>query len=172
MQTDHNLPHFPDSHNRIAKLFTVQSLLWLALALALAGSLKHLATVFASVDGNTALGWVQAIAIDAGVFALSMALQKRRQGWPKDSLGHRRHCPLYPHFCLRQSCLWTGQRKPAQWQVASLGGYPNALCLGRIIAHPCPVPGQSCRKRHWPRGQVGPTRSKTNGQNCSAAGQN
>lgn len=43
----------------------VEYLLWLSLILALAGSLKHLANVFASVDGNTLMGWVQAIAIDA-----------------------------------------------------------------------------------------------------------
>jgi hypothetical protein len=61
------------------KIVNVQTLLWIALALALLGSLKHLAVVFSSVDGSTLMGWIQAIAIDAGVFALSMVLQKRRQ---------------------------------------------------------------------------------------------
>lgn len=57
----------------------IQSLLWLALALALIGSLKHLAAVFASVDGNYPLGWLQAIAIDAGVFSLSYSLRGRKE---------------------------------------------------------------------------------------------
>jgi hypothetical protein len=61
-----------------AKIFDVQLLLWLALALALAGSLKHLATIFASVDGNTFMGWLQAIAIDAGLFALAYSIRGRK----------------------------------------------------------------------------------------------
>lgn len=56
----------------------VEYLLWLSLILALAGSLKHLANVFASVDGNTAMGWVQAVAIDAGLFALAYSIRVRR----------------------------------------------------------------------------------------------
>lgn len=61
-----------------AKLFTPQTLLWLALVLALAGSLKHLAAIFASVDGNTLMGWVQAVAIDAGLFALAYSIKVRK----------------------------------------------------------------------------------------------
>lgn len=61
------------------RLFNVENLLWLALILALGGSLKHLASVFASVDGNTFLGWVQAVAIDAGVFALAYQIRIRRK---------------------------------------------------------------------------------------------
>jgi hypothetical protein len=60
------------------KIFNVEYLLWLALALALAGSLKHLAHVFASVDGDHTLGWVQAVAIDTGVFALAYSIRTRR----------------------------------------------------------------------------------------------
>lgn len=56
----------------------VEYLLWLSLILALAGSLKHLANVFASVDGNTLMGWVQAVAIDAGLFALAYSIRVRR----------------------------------------------------------------------------------------------
>ena len=62
-----------------ARFLNVQTLLWLALGLALVGSLKHLAAVFSSVDGNQIMGWVQAVAIDIGVFTLSMALQKRKR---------------------------------------------------------------------------------------------
>jgi len=64
--------------NRIRSL-NVEYLLWLALVLALSGSLKHLASVFASVDGNTFLGWLQAVAIDAGVFALAYQIRIRRK---------------------------------------------------------------------------------------------
>jgi cation transport ATPase len=62
----------------ISKLFNVQSLLWLALILALAGSLKHLAAIFASIDGNTFFGWLQAVAIDAGLFALAYSIKVRK----------------------------------------------------------------------------------------------
>lgn len=61
-----------------ARILNVESLLWLALALALVGSLKHLATVFASFDGNTLLGWIQAIAIDTGLFALAYKIKVRK----------------------------------------------------------------------------------------------
>jgi hypothetical protein len=61
-----------------AKIFDVQNLLWLALALALAGSLKHLAAIFANVDGNISMGWLQAVAIDAGLFALAYSIRLRK----------------------------------------------------------------------------------------------
>lgn len=64
--------------NALQPLLTVQTLLWLALLLALAGSLKHLAAIFASVDGNTPMGWVQAVAIDAGLFALAYSIRQRK----------------------------------------------------------------------------------------------
>jgi hypothetical protein len=61
-----------------AKFFQVETLLWLSLVLALSGSLKHLAGIFASIDGNTVMGWVQAIAIDAGLFALAYSIRVRK----------------------------------------------------------------------------------------------
>ena len=60
------------------KYLNVQSLLWLALVLALLGSLKHLAAVFASVDGDYLMGFLQAIAIDAGLFALAYSIKLRK----------------------------------------------------------------------------------------------
>jgi len=60
------------------KRFNVQWLLWLALSLAMAGSLKHLAAVFASIDGNNFMGWLQAVAIDAGLFALAYSIRQRK----------------------------------------------------------------------------------------------
>jgi hypothetical protein len=56
----------------------VEYLLWLSLVLALAGSLKHLAGIFASIDGNVILGWLQAVAIDAGLFALAYSIRVRK----------------------------------------------------------------------------------------------
>lgn len=56
----------------------IQALLWLALALALAGSLKHLAAIFASVDGNIWFGWLQAVAVDVGLFALAYSIKVRK----------------------------------------------------------------------------------------------
>lgn len=61
------------------KKLDIQNLLWIALVLALAGSLNHLAVVFASVDGNKLLGWLQAIAVDTGLFTLSYSLRRRKQ---------------------------------------------------------------------------------------------
>jgi len=54
-------------------------LLWLALLLALAGSLYHVAATFASVDGGQRLGWLQAVAIDVGLFALAFAITQRKR---------------------------------------------------------------------------------------------
>lgn len=62
----------------LTRYVQVNSLLWLALVLALAGSLKHLAAIFASVDGNYFMGWVQAIAIDVGLFALAYSIRVRK----------------------------------------------------------------------------------------------
>lgn len=63
-----------------AKFLNVQSLLWLALALALLGSLYHLAYIYTSINGNAFLGWLQAIAIDVGLFALAYRA-KQDDGW-------------------------------------------------------------------------------------------
>lgn len=62
----------------MTKHLTPQTLLWLALTLALAGSLRHLAATFATIDGNAAMGWMQAVAIDAGVFALTYSIRARK----------------------------------------------------------------------------------------------
>lgn len=62
----------------LAKLLNVNTLLWLALVLALIGSLYHLANVFASIDGKVGLGWLQAVAIDAGLFALAYSIKVRK----------------------------------------------------------------------------------------------
>ena len=63
---------------RISNIFNVNGLLWLALVLALAGSLKHLAATFTSIDGNTFFGYIQAVAIDAGLFALAYSIKVRK----------------------------------------------------------------------------------------------
>lgn len=65
----------PRWHNRI---FNTQTLLWFSLVLALSGSLRHVAAMFAAIDGNTAFGWLQALAIDAGLFALAYGIKSRK----------------------------------------------------------------------------------------------
>lgn len=62
----------------VNRLLSVQSLLWLALILALAGSLKHLAAVYATIDGDLTFGWLQAIAVDTGIFALAYSIKIRK----------------------------------------------------------------------------------------------
>lgn len=62
----------------MSKYLNTQSLLWLALVLAMAGSLKHLATVFALVDGDYLFGLIQAVAVDAGLFALAYSIRQRK----------------------------------------------------------------------------------------------
>ena len=54
--------------------------MWLALVLALLGSLNHVAWAFASLEGgNLAWGYVQAVAVDIGLFALAYSIQQRRR---------------------------------------------------------------------------------------------
>lgn len=61
-----------------AKILDINNLLWLALALALLGSLRHLAEMFASVDGNLTYGYLSAVAVDCGLFSLSYSIKKRK----------------------------------------------------------------------------------------------
>lgn len=64
----------------LRKLFSVQSLLWLALLLALVGSLRHVAWGFSTLEqGNLTAGYVQAVAVDVGLFALAVGIQQRRR---------------------------------------------------------------------------------------------
>ena len=60
--------------NELRKLTPVQVFLWIALVLALAGSLRHVAHTFASIDSNSTWGWIQAVAVDIGLFALALAI--------------------------------------------------------------------------------------------------
>lgn len=68
------------------RFINIQSLLWLALGLALAGSLRHVAHVFYTIDKNIGWGWVQAVAVDSGLLAIALGImQRRRMGrsvWP------------------------------------------------------------------------------------------
>lgn len=55
-------------------------ILWLALLLALVGSLRHVAWGFATLEsGNTLAGYVQAVAVDIGLFAIALGIQQRRR---------------------------------------------------------------------------------------------
>jgi hypothetical protein len=59
---------------------TVQTLLWVALVLALVGSLRHVAWSFGGLEGGDLLaGYIQAIAVDVGLLALALAIQGRKR---------------------------------------------------------------------------------------------
>lgn len=64
------------------KVLSVQALLWAALVLALVGSLRHVAWGFSTLEqGDLIAGYVQAVAVDLGLFALALGIQNRkRQG--------------------------------------------------------------------------------------------
>jgi len=62
------------------KLNPTTAILWLALLLALVGSLRHVAWGFATLERGDALaGYVQAIAVDIGLFAIALGIQQRRR---------------------------------------------------------------------------------------------
>ncbi len=58
----------------------VQPALWLALILALVGSLRHVAWAFATLEGgNVVAGYIQAVAVDVGLASLAYAIHQRRR---------------------------------------------------------------------------------------------
>jgi hypothetical protein len=64
----------------IRKVFSIQALLWLALVLALAGSLRHVAWGFSTLEqGDLYAGYGQAVAVDIGMFGLAVGIQQRRR---------------------------------------------------------------------------------------------
>lgn len=64
--------------NRKVDLITVG--IWLALLLALVGSLRHVAWTFSTLEnGNLGAGYVQAVAVDLGLVALALGIQQRRR---------------------------------------------------------------------------------------------
>lgn len=68
------------SQHWYSRIFTVQALLWLALVLALVGSLRHVAWGFSTLEqGDLTAGYIQAVAVDIGLFALAIGIQQRRK---------------------------------------------------------------------------------------------
>lgn len=64
----------------LRKIFSIQSLLWLALLLALVGSLRHVAWGFSTLEsGDLVAGYVQAVAVDVGLFALAVGINQRKR---------------------------------------------------------------------------------------------
>lgn len=62
------------------RLEIIPLVLWLTLALAMVGSLTHTAWAFATLEGgNLTVGYIQAVAVDLGLFALAFSIQKRRR---------------------------------------------------------------------------------------------
>ncbi len=69
------------------QLFSIQTLLYIALVLALIASLGHVAFAFSTTNGNNwAEAYISAIAIDLGLLALAVGIHKRvkakRSTWP------------------------------------------------------------------------------------------
>lgn len=61
------------------KLFTIQTLLYLALVLALLSSLRHVAFAFSTVNGgNWPESYLSAVAIDIGLLALAAGINRRK----------------------------------------------------------------------------------------------
>lgn len=64
----------------ISQLYTLQSLLYLALILALGASLNHVAYAFSTVNGGGRIeAYISAIAIDIGLLALAAGINTRKQ---------------------------------------------------------------------------------------------
>ncbi len=62
------------------RLTWTQRAVWLALLLALAGSLRHVAWSFASIErGSLVPGYIQAAGVDLGLLALALGIQERRK---------------------------------------------------------------------------------------------
>lgn len=63
------------------RLTWTQRAVWLALVLALAGSVEHVAWSFTTLEqGNwPGMGYIQALAIDLGLLALALGIQERRR---------------------------------------------------------------------------------------------
>ncbi|MFQ5343236.1 MAG: hypothetical protein ACE5F6_16985 [Anaerolineae bacterium] len=62
------------------RMSLVQPALWLALTLALVGSLRHVAWAFATLEGgDLTAGYIQAVAVDVGLAALAYAIHHRRR---------------------------------------------------------------------------------------------
>jgi hypothetical protein len=64
---------------KLKSILSIQTALWAAMALALLGSLRHVAATFASIDGNSLWGWGQAIAVDVGLVALALGITQYRR---------------------------------------------------------------------------------------------
>lgn len=65
----------------MSKSKAVETVLWLALILAMAASIQHLAWTFGTVErpGYEWLGWIPALAVDTGLAALAYTIQQRKR---------------------------------------------------------------------------------------------
>lgn len=57
----------------------INYVLWVAFLLALGASIQHLAWTFGTVERYPVLGWIAAVAVDAGLAALAYSIQQRRR---------------------------------------------------------------------------------------------
>lgn len=66
---------------QLTKPGMINGALWLALLLTMGASIQHLAWVFGTVErpGYEWLGWIPAVAVDAGLAALAYTIQQRKR---------------------------------------------------------------------------------------------
>lgn len=64
---------------KINKPAVINAVLWLAFVLALGSSISHLAWTFGTLEKDPRLGWIPAIAVDAGLAALAYSIQQRKR---------------------------------------------------------------------------------------------
>lgn len=67
--------------DKITRMGAINLVLWLAFVLAMGASIGHLAWTFGTVErpGWEFLGWIPAIAVDAGLAALAYTIQQRKK---------------------------------------------------------------------------------------------
>jgi len=61
------------------RLRIINLALWLAFFLAMIASITHLAWTFGTLESSAWLGWIPAVAVDAGLAALAYAIQQRKR---------------------------------------------------------------------------------------------
>lgn len=67
--------------DKITKTGIINYVLWMAFVLAMLSSVQHIAWTFGTVEqpGREWLGWIPAVAVDAGLAALAYTIQQRRK---------------------------------------------------------------------------------------------
>jgi len=102
------------------RIFGVGILLWLALILALVGSLRHVAWGFSTLEqGDIVAGYIQAVAVDLGLLALALGIQDRKRnsrGTLSLWLGVALFCAVSTYANLLHGLYFQTDLGLAEWQ--------------------------------------------------------